>query len=85
LAVSSAVVDLWTAVPTFSTVMTIPGINAPDESLTVPTIVPNVDWADDTTLPNIKMANNDTTEPVRNKKRLCMFPQVCKTNTSPFD
>src|SRR2546422_448868 len=53
-------VDRRTDVPVFSTVMTTVGISAPDESRTVPTMVPNVDWASAELQLSIKMRINRT-------------------------
>ena len=67
-AVSSAMVDRVTDVPTFWIVMTTPGINAPDESLIVPRMVPNVDWAKDTTPLRVKIRIKRTARPARDER-----------------
>jgi hypothetical protein len=56
--------------------MTQPGISAPDESRTVPSMVPNVDWPSDLAAPNNKQAPTETMSKVREKDKLVMFLPV---------
>src|SRR5947209_16560317 len=65
-------VDRRNDVPVFSTVMTTLGISAPDESRTVPTMVPNVDWASAALQPSIRMRINRTVDPQNEGFRIVM-------------
>src|SRR2546426_8083073 len=67
-------VDRRTDVPVFSTVMTTVGISAPDESRTVPTIVPNVDWASAALQPSIKTRIKRTIPIVMDKPEDRLLP-----------
>jgi hypothetical protein len=80
---SSAIVDLRTDVPTFSTVITTPGIKAPDESRMVPTIVPNVDCAVAASLHSInpiEITVTSTTDKIPDSKRFA----IVSTNVKEY-